>query len=379
MASRAHLGADQLPQLVSKPAPPPDGAILLYAKTDWNLYLQRPDGVEMAVGSGGSTGSTGGGAATLVQSEPPASPTTGQLWWDTDEPLNLTQPNLALVTEYPGSSVPPTPASGLTLFTKFKARRMLAVEDALGHETALQPALFSNKVARMTAVNSVTTPTLDGLAVTHLHNGTNTPNNVALDAASFYGSLSKVRYSIGTTAPTSCGVRSSSAQWFLSSTANMGGFFFVARFGLATGSTTTRGFCGLSSQTTPYAPGTNPSAQLNQIGFGWDAGHTTMRFMSAGATSGAAANVDLGANFPVSSAFATNFFEVRLFAPSGGGQVVYWSATRLNDGYTVQGGPVTTNLPALSTLLAAHINYASTVSSSNFALDVQSLYIETEN
>ena len=112
------------------------------------------------------------------------------------------------------------------------------------------------------------------------------------------------------------------------------------------------------------------------IGFGADSTHTTLRVMHNAGT-GTATSIDLGANVPAQTA-ATNFFETRLFAPSGGGQLVYWSAQRINDGSFVQ-GTINTNLPALSTILSAHVHHSNGTSTASVAIDLQSLYIETDN
>jgi hypothetical protein len=155
----------------------------------------------------------------------------------------------------------------------------------------------------------------------------------------------------------------------------MGGFFFVTRFGINAGNATSRGFVGMTAATANEA-NSDPSTLLNRIGFGFNAASTNWYFHSAGGSANAT-TVDLGANFPART-YATNFMEFRLFAPSALGSTVYWSAQRLNDGAVVQGGPVTTNLPALATLLNPHVwmnnNTAGIVS-----LDVQSLYVETDN
>lgn len=280
-----------------------------------------------------------------------------------------------LSTDYT-TTQPATPTSGGILFTRHRARRLPAYVGPAGLDTALQPALFSNRVARLNAVNNATSPTLDGLAI----NATQTATAVSLATTNFYTSMARLRYSTTTTASSGGGLRSSSGQWFLSSTTNLGGFFFVARFGIAVvpSSTQTQWFVGLSATTGGALSATaNPTSLLSLMGFGSDLTHTTMRFLNNDAT-GTATSVDLGANFPSKTA-AANFYEVRMFAPSGAGQTLYWSAQRLNDGAFVQGGPVTTDLPALNALLALQVNIGNGTQSSAASIDVQSLYVETDN
>lgn len=271
---------------------------------------------------------------------------------------------------------PNTPTTGGVMFTRYRARRLPAYVGPAGLDTSLQPALFANRVARLNAINNATSPSLDGLAI----NATQTATAVALATTNFYTAMTRVRYPTTTTASTGGGLRSSSGQWFLSSTQNLGGFFFVARFGIAVvpSSTQTQWFVGLSATTGGALSATaNPTSLFSLIGFGSDLTHTTMRFLNNDAT-GTATSVDLGANFPSKTA-ATNFYEVRMFAPSGAGLTLYWSAQRLNDGAFVQGGPVTTDLPALNTLMALQVNIGNGTQAAVASIDVQSVYVETDN
>ena len=163
-----------------------------------------------------------------------------------------------------------------------------------------------------------------------------------------------------------------------SSTANKGGFFFVCRFGINLVTATNRGFIGLALTTAAYAPAVNPSTLFSQIGFSWDSTQTTMRFTSAAAT-GANVQTDLGANFPV-NVNATNFYEVRMFSPSAGGQTVSWSAQRLNDGAFASGTFSTAaSMPALDAPLTAHVHHGNGTTAAAVNIDVQSLYIESDN
>ncbi len=281
---------------------------------------------------------------------------------------------LAATTEH-STTTPTPPATGIKIFARYRARRMAAMIGPQGLDVALQPALFSNRVGRLTAVSAATALVADGL--TAALNYSNAPSTAgAVTSASFYASMARVRYASPASINGFAGFRMV-PHLFLSSTANMGGFFWVLRFGQNAGNADGRGFAGLGSLNTGES-NANPSTLLNRIGFGYNDVSTNWYFHSAGA--GANASVtDLGANFPART-YATNFYEFRLFAPSGGGQSVFWSATRLNDNATVQGGPVTTNLPANGTLLGTHawLNNGPTAAVVS-SYDIQALYVETDN
>ena len=285
---------------------------------------------------------------------------------------------LDLATEWT-TTQPTTPATGLTLFARAKARRLLNMLGPSGLDTPIQPALFANRVGRLTAINNSTAPSLSGLAVTYLHNATATPAAVAMASTNFYTSIVRVRMQTTAVAGVGCGVRSSTAQWFLSSTANMGGFFFVCRFGLNAITATNRGFIGLSATTAALSPTVNPSTLFNSMGLAWDSTDTTQMYFQSSPAASAATRVALGTNFRPQVA-ATDYYEFRMFSPSGGGQTVNYSIERLNDGSFAQGTFNTTAaMPALNLILAAHVHYSNGTTAAAGGVDLTSLYVETDN
>ena len=269
--------------------------------------------------------------------------------------------------------VPPIPTGGITLFTRSdKARRLLAQIGPNGVDTALQPALFSNRVGLLTASMGVAAVQTLGLVTSQAV----APALQAFATTNFYTRLARTRYATAATANTGGGgPRTTTAQWFLSNTPNLGGFFFVARFGIGAALAGSRGFIGMTTQTTAI-PTADPSTSLNQIGFGWNAAHNNLWLMQNGTTSVPANHVDLGANFPTKVS-TTDFYEVRLFAPSGVSNSVSWAVTRLNTGASAS-GTITTGLPAVDTIMAAHCAVGTSVATAT-SLDVQSLYVESDN
>lgn len=276
-----------------------------------------------------------------------------------------------LSTEYI-TTTPASPVTGVTLFTRNKARRLPAFVGPTGLDSSLQPSLFSNRVAATYATNGVAGMTGGGgfpLA------NYGTPSSVLNASTSFFAAMVRTRYTSAATAQALAGIKSASTLWFRSSIANAGGFFFVARFGLATTAATNRVFVGLVSSATQTLA-TDPSTLLDAIGFSADSAQTTLRFSTNDGT-GTATQVDLGVNFPAQTA-ATNFYEVRLFTPSGSSGTVFWSAQRLNDGVLVQGS-ATVDLPTVGALLSAHVVHGNGATAAAVAIDVQTCYIETDN
>ena len=117
---------------------------------------------------------------------------------------------------------------------------------------------------------------------------------------------------------------------------------------------TGRACCGLLN-TTAVPTDVEPSTLLNGIWMGWDAADTNVQIMHNDGT-GAATKIDLGASFPVPTAPATNIYMLELYSPNELTQSVEYRVVRFNltgRGVAAEAtGTITTNLPAVTTLLA---------------------------
>lgn len=326
-----------------EPPTPPDGKVTFYSVDGTALLMKDDAGVVRTVGPGGGGG--GGGTGT----------------------------ELAATQDYTSTS-PSSPATGIKMFSRHRARRVPAFVGPTGQDSALQPALFSNRVNMLTAVpQSTAFQALGGMPAPAFY-GT-ASNAAAPSAASFFASLTRQRIAGGASGATQCGFRSGYPVHF-SSTPNKGGFFWVLRCGVNLGqSGGGRGMFGLSTFSTAI-PNQDYTGFTQMVGFGWAQGETTMKFV-CNDQFGSPTVVDLGANFPTTN-YGTYFYEFRMFAPSGGGQQVYWSATRLNDGL-VTSGSANSDLPTVDVFMYTHAIYGTTTTVTGNSLDVQSLYIETDN
>ena len=162
----------------------------------------------------------------------------------------------------------------------------------------------------------------------------------------------------------------------LGSAAGLGGFTYVARFGVNDAATVadSRTFVGLVGRTT-VIPNSNPSNLTDLIGVGCDNGETTLSMIHNDA-SGTATKVSLGANFP-SQTLSTDVYELWMYAPPNASTVGY-RVTRINTG-DVATGTLSTDLPAGSTLLAPHLWRNNGTTALAVDLCIMSLYIETDN
>jgi hypothetical protein len=181
-----------------------------------------------------------------------------------------------------------------------------------------------------------------------------------------------------TVAGNSAGVRHNIAQFFSGNGAGIGGFFFVARFGISQTQTGHRMFVGLSATTGAFG-NADPSGLTNLIGLALDSGDSNLQIIYNDNTANCT-KVDLGVSWPRPTA-NSQFYEFRLFvAPNG--TTFYWSLENLNPASSafIEGDTgVSANVPSNTTLLSPQVwvnnfNQAATV-----AIDVSSLYIETDN
>lgn len=320
------------------PPTPPSGHVALYS-TDGSVLLMKDDAGNVTTFGGGG----GGGSGT----------------------------ELAATSDY-STTTPTAPTTGLKIFARNRARRVPAFIGPSGQDSQLQPALFSNRVARLQAINNTAAMTGDGFPVPTVYT---TASTAVLNASTnFYTAMLRTRFPSASTAGSFAGFRIPNPQYFFSSTANMGGFFFVARFGINLGTATARAFIGLN-QNGANDTNADPNTLTNRVGFGFGTASTNWYFHSSGVGSNTAVT-DLGASFPART-YATDFYEFRLFAPSGAGTTLYWSAQKLNDGTFVQGGPITTNLPIGA--LTPHMWLNNGTTATAVSMDVQSLYVETDN
>jgi hypothetical protein len=165
-------------------------------------------------------------------------------------------------------------------------------------------------------------------------------------SANAFMSSFRVSQTTGATAGTSVSWRNAVLQFWRGNAAGLGGFYAVARFGVATVAAQGRVFVGFKDSAT-ILTNANPSSQTNIIGFSYDSGQTNLYAISANST--IANTIDLGAGFPVNTG-NTDWYEAIIYAPPNGGTVQY-QVTNLKNGNNVIGTYNQTNLPTTTTML----------------------------
>lgn len=270
---------------------------------------------------------------------------------------------------------PTAPTTGSKVYAKFRAgRRMMAQTGPSGIEYSFQPFLATNKISWWTSQGNGTSVSTINFGNTTT--GTATTRNVA--STSLFTSMRRIGYVSSSTAGNSAGTRHGAQQFWRGNAAGLGGFLYVARFGLSSAATvnTQRSFVGLIASTSVIG-NTDPSAITNTalLGFSVDSADTTWFFIHANGTN-AVVKDSLTGTFPPRDQ-STTMYEARIFCPPNGNTISY-SLEVLNGGSLYEGS-TSTNIPSSLTFLSPQIWTNNGTTASAVGIDVVSQYIETDN
>jgi hypothetical protein len=225
------------------------------------------------------------------------------------------------------------------------------------------------------AVGNDTTATAMGIVVT----GTGTATAASVALTNVHTATKRLEYAV-TPASTSAvaGLRQDTAQYALGDPANRyGGFHFSTTFGLSRGSdagASRRMFAGMTSITAAPTDVEPSTWAADAIGVGADAADANWQIMHCVSTN-AMTKVDTG--LAKNDADAMQMYTLNILAQPQGGQSVTVRLTRLSDGVYSE-RILTTNLPAVTQLLAWQL-YASVGGvSSVIGVAVSNVYIKTQ-
>jgi hypothetical protein len=250
----------------------------------------------------------------------------------------------------PAIATPTAPASGgLKFFATSRAGQPWPAfrSPASGEAHPLQPLIANGNYALfMPAVGT----TVTNIGMSPATAGTATGLNVA--AGSRRARMKRLAYRVTTAATTAVASwRNNAAQLSIGGTNTWeGGFWGVMHGGPDTGSTNAshRFFMGLGDTLAPTD--VNPSTLLRIAGMGYDSADTEVQFLHNDGT-GAATKIALGASFPKPNTDSSFAYRLRLYSPPGSTQSLSYEVENLGNG-AVASGTVTTNLPAITDLIA---------------------------
>lgn len=281
----------------------------------------------------------------------------------------------SFVQDLVASSPATPPTDTVRMFGRKVAGKMFpAFIGPSGLDSILQASFARNKVAQFSALpGSAVLTSATGMALT----ATGTATAKTPSTTNLYGQTKGVEFLVTVAATTAvAGWRSTVAAYWRGTRAGEGGFFFVCRFGAATGvaTSTRRAFVGLVASTAAPTD-VNPSTQVNMCGMGIDAADANWQFMTNDQT-GTATKIDLGAAFARATVDRTGVFEVAMFcAPNAA--VIYYECTNTLTGDVVTGS-VTTDLPQNTVFLTQKGWTSVGGTSSVVGQMLSSLYIETD-
>lgn len=242
-----------------------------------------------------------------------------------------------------------------------------------GKAQALQTSIGRTRIAWAEPVGDAATIHVFGLTIST----TGTLTAAAVSNSSFYRSQRRVDALVTSASTTAvAGFRYNQTQWYRGDAAGRGGFTFFARWGGTTGvaTSTTRGFCGLNSQTAAPTDA-DPSGRNNILGFGWDSGDANISFMHKTGT-GSVVKETLSGSWARPNSNEGAVFECTIYVPPNG-STVYYEITNLTTGGTTRGS-VTTDIPAATTLLTPLIYMSVGGTSSVIGVSLMKLYIESD-
>lgn len=285
-------------------------------------------------------------------------------------PASASTPQLTMAV----GAAPAAPAAGrIIAFALDAGRPLLAQCGPAGLATPFQPFLGQRRVSHWMAHGGNLGITLNGAGST-VAIGTATTRTPA--STRMFTSLRRIGHVSATTAGSSCGVLThNSLVFWRGNAAGLGGFHALFTFGVSDAAAVAdaRLFVGLQASSTAIG-NVNPSTLVNAVGVACDAGETTLR-ITTNDTAGAASRIDLSADFP-SQTLSTDWYELVLYAPPNAA-AISWRVSRRNTGH-VASGELTADLPLATAFLAPQLWRNNGATALAVAIDVASVYVETD-
>ena len=282
-----------------------------------------------------------------------------------------------------GSTANPTipGADTLSLFSRSVAgRMMLAQVGSSGLDTTIQPILARNKVGYWNPQGNATTlPGVFGITAPTTQ-GTTTARSVT--TTSLATRMRRIGFVSATSLPAYAGARIPVAQFTCGSGVNDGsGFMIVERWVESDAAAVSgkRAFHGMTSTTAAFG-NTEVSSLLNLVGICQLSTDATQWYWVAAGSSAQAA-VAIGTAIGAPGGASTTAWELAIFAPNGVANTYNLQLTNITTGVTVT--RTVTGAAALcpqsTTLLTWQAWATNNATALAVALDLCSLYIETDN
>lgn len=238
----------------------------------------------------------------------------------------------------------------------------------------LQESIAYNNVSFWQAVGNGTVVTQSGLSTATAGSGV----TASIALTNIHTATKRLEYAVTTASATAvAGLRQTTGLYALGNSANdWGGFHFVAIFGPSRGAAadaTRRFFAGMTSITASPTDVRPSTWAANAIGVGADEDDSEWHIMHRTAT-GAMTKVNTGITKSVSD--NSTMYRLSIFSPNKGGQRAIIRFENLATSEFFE-HTITTNLPALTTLLTWQIWTSVGGTSSVIGVSISRVYIST--
>lgn len=226
----------------------------------------------------------------------------------------------------------------------------------------IQPHIGGGKWGMATANPGATTVHNFGLITSNV----GTAAAATISATNYLTRQHRLKLTSATTANAIAGWSATAASVYRSTTAFMGGFEFVARFGVSALPTGPRLQVGVANA----AGGAEPSTHPNQACFVKDSTDTNIQFLTNDGT-GSGTKVDTGIPLVVNG-----FYEAAIWQNPGEAKISY-SLVRLDTG-AVKVGSVTSDLPVADTGMGPFVyGSLSATTGTAIVIEISSLYLRS--
>jgi hypothetical protein len=268
------------------------------------------------------------------------------------------------------STFPSAPAAGhTTVFMDLLANR--SVVGAIGSDGVhnyFQPALYNSTTYMWLAGTGTTLAINWNTSYTARNNGTNAAQAHPTKAStSAITSMNRATFSTGTTATGASGIQSSATNAWRGNAANLGGFFFFARFALEARSGTHRLFVGVSENNATL--NAQPSTLNNTIGIGLDSADTNLQFMIRNTATSTKIDTTIAAD-------TTTIYDFYMYCVPNG-TTIYFELRNALTNAVLKTSSESSNLPANTVFMYMQSHIQSVTGTTAKLLALNRMYLES--
>jgi hypothetical protein len=269
------------------------------------------------------------------------------------------------------TSDPAAPSSGAWLYTRSLAGRSVPRWiGPSGLDSAVQPAFFANNVTMWLPGTGTTASISFGVSWTVA----TTQAHPAITNTNYMTQMRRATFTTTTTAANASGVRSTAPLCWRGNAAGLGGFFFAARFGILTYTSTMRVFVGLAAASGVMAG--DPAAINDSIAMVKNTGSTTWQVQERNTAN----TLDTSVGRTTAAAGATDIFDFFAFCKPNDSKITVRVVDITTWTVLVDNVEKSTYLPTAGTMLYAHAECMNVTGGAGTAVAIflNKLYIETD-